>query len=335
MPYESQVIRRATNMLEQQVESRRRARANMEAEVRKKAPRVMEIESILGQSMAKVLAAALREGDDPQVRIQEIRRENLALQEERHQLIAQLGYPKDCLDEVPQCSQCNDSGWQGSKMCQCLAHLCGQVQIEELSSLLRLGEQSFHTFSYDWYSSQRAMASEPSPRENMESIYNLCVSYARNFISFPFPNLLFYGSPGLGKTFLSACIARVVAEAGHSVVYDSAVEVLAQFEIEKFSRDSDDTREARADTRRYLGCDLLILDDLGSEMTTNFVQSTFYRLINTRLTSNKRTIISTNLSPEELRQRYTNQLHSRLVGEYHLMRFYGEDIRIQKKQAMM
>lgn len=150
----------------------------------------------------------------------------------------------------------------------------------------------------------------------------------------PLDHILLYGPPGLGKTFLSACIARVVSEHGFSVVYDTAVNIFAQFETQKFSRDEDDTREARDGTRRYLGCDLLILDDLGSEMTTPFVQSALYQLLNTRLTGGKRTIISTNLTPDDIRRRYTPQLASRLEGEYHMLRFFGEDIRLQKKQRL-
>ena len=154
-------------------------------------------------------------------------------------------------------------------------------------------------------------------------------------LSSPYPqHLLLYGPPGLGKTFLSACIARVVSEHGFSVVYDTAVNIFAQFETQKFSRDEDDTREARDGTRRYLGCDLLILDDLGSEMTTPFVQSALYQLLNTRLTGGNRTIISTNLTPDDIRRRYTPQLASRLEGEYHMLRFFGEDIRLQKKQRL-
>ena len=258
------------------------------------------------------------------------RAENQALQAEKARLLTGRGYPADCLDDRPFCPQCGDSGWVGSRMCACLKALCTQEQIRELSSLLDLGEQSFDQFSLDWYSP----LGSPSPRENMEFIYDVCLSYAQKFRTFPFRNLLLYGPPGLGKTFLSACIARVVSEHGFSVVYDTAVNIFAQFETQKFSRDEDDTREARDGTRRYLGCDLLILDDLGSEMTTPFVQSALYQLLNTRLTGGKRTIISTNLTPDDIRRRYTPQLASRLEGEYHMLRFFGEDIRLQKKQRL-
>ena len=139
---------------------------------------------------------------------------------------------------------------------------------------------------------------------------------------------------GHDARILSACIARTVSENGFSVVYDTAVSVFARFEEQKFARDAEDGRLAKDETRRYLGCDLLILDDLGSELTTPFVQSALYTLVNTRLQTGKRTVISTNLTMEELRRRYSVQVGSRLDGEYHVLRFYGEDIRLLRKQRL-
>ena len=216
-------------------------------------------------------------------------------------------------------------------MCSCLRQLCAQEQIAELSKLLDLGEQSFDTFSLDFYSPLPWPGEELSPRENMEFILEVCSNYARKFGRFYFHNLFLTGAPGLGKTFLSACIARTVSEQGFSVVYDTAVNVFARFEEQKFARDREEAGEARDETRRYLGCDLLILDDLGSELTTPFVQSALYTLINSRLSADKRTVISSNLSMDQVRQRYTPQIASRLEGEYRVLPFYGDDIRLLRK----
>lgn len=219
-------------------------------------------------------------------------------------------------------------------MCRCLRALCAQEQIRELSKLLDLGEQSFDTFRMDYYSTSFWPEWGTSPRENMELVYEVCLNYAQKFGRFYFKNLFLSGAPGLGKTFLSACIARTVSENRHSVVYDTAGNVFAQFEARKFLRDSDDGREARDETRRYLGCDLLILDDLGSELTTQFTQSALYELINGRLVGGKRTVISSNLSMEEAAVRYSPQIASRLEGEYHLLHFFGEDIRLLRKKQL-
>ena len=193
-------------------------------------------------------------------------------------------------------------------MCACLKALCTEEQIRELSKLLDLGEQSFDSFSLDYYSPLPWPGESLSPRENMEFIFDVCSSYARKFGRFYFRNLFLTGAPGLGKTFLSACIARTVSESGFSVVYDTAVNIFTRFEEQKFARDRLEAGEAKDETRRYLGCDLLILDDLGSELSTPFVQSALYTLINTRLTADKRTVISPNLTMDQVRARYTPQI---------------------------
>lgn len=202
------------------------------------------------------------------------------------------------------------------------------VQLEELSRLLDLGTQSFETFSFDVYSPYAPLDQDISPRSNMERIYDACRDYAYEF-SPRSGNLLLSGDPGLGKTFLSACIARVVSETGHSVVYDTAAHIFERFEAQKFSRD--ETGGADEDVSRLLRCDLLIIDDLGTELTTEFVRSAFYQIVNTRLMTNKKTIISTNLSPAELSRRYGANILSRIEGAYRILPFFGDDIRKQKK----
>ena len=207
-----------------------------------------------------------------------------------------------------------------------------EEQIQELSKLLDLGEQSFDAFRLDYYSDQLWPGRASSPRTNMDLVYEVCLNYAQKFGRFHFKNLFLTGAPGLGKTFLSACIARSVSEQGFSVVYDTAGNIFAQFENRKFQRDAEGVQTARDETRRYLNCDLLILDDLGSELTTQFTQSALYELINTRLVSDRRTVISSNLTPEDVVRRYTPQISSRLLGEFYILHFFGDDIRLLKRK---
>lgn len=332
MAYEQNVLRRATERLEDQRRRREDQQNARRREIYAAIPRVAEIDRQLRRTIVDIIAASLRQGNDPVPAIGVIRDKNLDLQAERAELLVAHGYPADALDDKPACSKCNDTGWRGAVMCQCLKNLCAQEQIKELSKLLDLGEQSFDTFSLDVYSPSPWRGSGISPRENMEMVYEICLNYAQKFGRFYFNNLFLSGAPGLGKTFLSACIARTVSENGFSVVYDTAVNIFSRFEDKKFSRDAEDTREARDETRRYLSCDLLILDDLGSEMTTPFVQSALYTLINSRLTADRRTVISSNLSMEDVRRRYAPQIASRLEGEYRVLPFFGEDIRLLRKQ---
>lgn len=165
----------------------------------------------------------------------------------------------------------------------------------------------------------------------MSTTFGICREYAKDFGNNSV-NLLFRGNTGLGKTFLSASIARVVSEKGFSVVYDTIVSVIEVFEMQKFDRSGDNAEDVSSRIRRYLDCDLLILDDLGTEMSTAFTVSAIYSLINSRLISGGKTIISTNLSEDELKRRYTPQIASRLEGEYVLLKFAGRDIRAMKRE---
>jgi DNA replication protein DnaC len=163
----------------------------------------------------------------------------------------------------------------------------------------------------------------------MEKTYQTCRRYAQNF-SERSSNLLFSGDTGLGKTFLSACIARTVADNGYSVMYESAGHLFANLERAKFSGDE----QARKESDRYFACDLLIVDDLGTEMPGQFTTAALYGLINDRLLAGKPTIISTNLTIEEFERRYNRQIASRLRGSYVRVPFLGEDIRVQKNRGL-
>ena len=188
--------------------------------------------------------------------------------------------------------------------------------------LLPLGEARFETFRFDLYDSTEWEGYGISPRANMERNFDVCRDFACQF-SRGGGDLLLSGGTGLGKTFLSACIARVVSESGFSVVYDTAISIFAKLENDKFRPDE----ETAAEVRRCESCDLLILDDLGTEMTTSFVQSALYQMVNGRMIAGRSTIISTNLAPEELGQRYGAAILSRIEGGYEILPFFGEDIR--------
>ena len=334
MSYDANILRRATEQLEQNRRTRaeRTARLRMEAYARE--PRLAQLDRRLQGTMAKLVATALRNGQNPAEAVRRIKTENLNLQEERAMLLTGMGLAPDALDDKPACPICNDTGWKGARMCRCLKELCTREQIRELSKVLDLGDQSFDTFKLDYYSTTFWPSFQTSPRENMELVYEVCLNYAQKFGKFYFKNLFLSGAPGLGKTFLSACIARTVSENGFSVVYDTAANIFSQFENKKFQRDTNDLREARDETRRYLNCDLLILDDLGSEMTTQLTQSSLYELINTRLVGGKQTVISSKLSMKDIGRRYAPQIASRLEGEYHVLHFFGDDIRVLKKQRL-
>ena len=326
MAYDGRLLRLAQERYEADRSVREADLAEQREQLYARRPRLREIQDQLRRTASRVMAAALRRGEDPLPEIQRLREENLSLQAERQMLLAELGLPDNALEDTPLCPFCNDTGYRGGEMCRCLKTYYVEEQRKELSKLLDLGSQSFDTFDTDWYSDQRAPGKTTSAREHMEWVYDTCVEYAHNFGKKP-ANLLLFGRPGLGKTHLSAAIAREVSGKGFSVVYDTAGHIFERFEAQKFGRD-----EAERDVERVLNCDLLILDDLGTEMVTTFVQSALYQIINGRLLEKKSTIVSTNLMPEAIAQRYSGQIASRIEGEYQLLPFVGEDIRVLKKK---
>ena len=195
---------------------------------------------------------------------------------------------------------------------------------------LNVGRETFEQFRLDYYPEGYDPKIGASPRAIMERNFKVCKTYAQQF-SLKSGNLLFNGGTGLGKTFLSACIARTVADRGFSVVYESAGHLFTKLERAKFTGDE----EARAEVKKYTACDLLIIDDLGTEMPGQFVTSALYNLVNDRLLAGRPMVISTNLNVmEDLPKRYAPQVVSRLQGSFKLLPFVGEDIRVKKNWGL-
>lgn len=320
MAYTNSVLTRARARLSQENERKRaeyEAHLNRAYELR---PRLREIDRELRRSGARLAMLVFRQEGDTQAELARLRAENEALQHERQWILDEAELPEDYLDDSPVCSLCGGSGYLGSKMCECLRELCRQEQKRELSSLLPSGRERFENFSLELYPERFYPDYGTSARNLMQKNLNFCRKYAAEFRP-GVQSLLFSGATGLGKTFLSACVARQVADGGHSVVYVTAGKLFADYEAVKFER-------AEAESLRdYRDCELLIVDDLGTEMTTEFVKAALYEVVNTRLLTQRTTLISTNLNERDLEARYGGQIASRLVGSYRVIYFLGDDIR--------
>ena len=332
MSYEPTVMRKALARLERRRDSRERRRYDLQRALYKQEPELSRLDRAVQSAMAELAQLAVGgrpvEANGPEIAAIRARVEEL--QRRRAQLLRGLGYEPDALDPVPACPLCGDTGWTEGKMCRCLKELCTQEQLRALTALLNLtDEQDFDRLRLDIYSELPWQGQSRSPRENMRRVVMVCEGFARQFPDYPLKNLLLSGAPGLGKTFLSGCIAREVSRRGYSVVYDTAINLFAAFETRRFTRDAGEEKQARDDTRRYLGCDLLILDDLGSELTSPLAQSSLYEVVNSRLQAGRHTIISTNLSMEHIAARYTPQIVSRIGGLYQELTFYGDDLRLR------
>lgn len=323
MAYSYTIVHRAMARLQSEKEQNEQSSRARIAAIYEKEPRLGEIERELRRTAAHVLAATFRRQGDPVAAMQQLKKENLALQQERDWILQAEGLEPDDLTVQPICPTCGGTGYVGAVMCECLKELCRQEQKKELTNLF--GAESFEKFRLDLYPEQYDNQLKRSPREVMNRTYHDTLSYAQNFTCTS-PSLLFVGATGLGKTYLSACIARTVADRGFSVSYAPVGQLMAAFENEKF-RPQPDT----SCTEEYFSCDLLIIDDLGTEMTTQFTISALYQILNTRLMGAKPTIVSTNLPLGDLSARYSEQIASRLLGAYRLYKFYGDDIRFKVK----
>ena len=327
MAYSADVVRRARARLAE-------ARADRESENQEhlqraytQVPRLREIDRQLRRTMAMAAQAAFSKGGDAEAAIGAVRQANLALQQERSRLVA-LHFEEGFLDDSPICGRCGGEGYLGSSMCECLAELCRQEQKKELS-LLSGGRESFAQFRLDYYPDRYDPKYGASPRAIMEKNFQTARRWASTFCESS-GNLLFIGGTGLGKTFLSACIARTVADRGCSVAYESAPHMFSKLEQARFNNDE----EARRDTARYASCDLLIIDDLGTEMPGQFVTAALYSLVNDRLLQGKPMVIPTNLNVDEIARRYSPQIASRLHGSFQRLTFVGEDIRVLKNRGI-
>lgn len=327
MAYSAEVVKRARARLAQAKEDRESENRQHLAVAYARVPRIQEIDIQLRRTMAQAAQAAFLQGNDGRELLEKARLENLELQQERA-ILAMENFEEGYLDDSPICDKCGGSGYIGSNMCECLTELCRQEQKKEVS-VLSGSREAFNQFRLDYYPDRIDPKYGASPRTIMERNLKICRTYALTFAPSA-GNLLFVGGTGLGKTFLSACIARAVADRGYSVVYESSGHLFGKLEQAKFSP----SEEARREAARFTDCDLLILDDLGTEMPGQFVTAAFYTLLNDRILAGKPMVISTNLNIDEAARRYSPQIASRLQGSFQGLTFVGEDIRILKNRGL-
>ena len=327
MAYSTEVVQRARERLAQARADRESENLRHLTEGYRRVPRLREIDLQLRRTMASAAQTVFTTGGDVQSAMEQAKQENLALQMERRELIA-AHFEPGYLDDSPICEDCGGTGYIGSTMCDCLRELCRQEQKRELT-FLNVGNERFEHFKLEYYPDRIDPRQGVNLRSVMEKTFQLCRRYAFDFTERS-ENLLFSGGTGLGKTFLSACIARTVADRGYSVCYETASHLFTKMERAKFNGDE----EARRDTEKYTACDLLIVDDLGTEMGGQFTTSALYTLINDRILCGRATIISTNLTSEELEKRYSPAIASRLRGNFRRVPFVGEDIRLKKNWGL-
>ena len=299
-------------------------RAEEEAKLRRHevelgVPGVAEINKQLSLTGIEIMEAAMK---NDMAAIEKIKAKTLELMETRARLLVEAGYPFDYTEIKYECPLCGDTGAIDNKMCICMRKKLVEAGFESsgMSGLIR--EQKFSNFSLDYY------RQSPEEYKRMSAIYNLLLQYAEKFEVGESKNIAMFGGTGLGKTHLSSAVAGKIIEGGHDVYYIGAQGMISDFEYNRFGNSS--MGSVDGDIDRYIECDLLIIDDLGTEVNNQFTTSCLYNVINTRLNKKKPTLISTNLTPDEFRHRYWDRITSRVFGEYVILPFVGKDVRSQK-----
>ncbi|MCD8345689.1 MAG: ATP-binding protein [Oscillospiraceae bacterium] len=302
------------------------------ANIKKKHPEIYGIFvdiSKTSSKLAKVIFSKDKDGK-PLVNVSEavekIKNENLENQEKLKNALIAFGYPDDYLTVKYTCPICGDTGIHLGNRCKCVEELMTSFTISKLNEQCKIKLHSFSEFDLSFYpETYQINGTTYSCRDRMAEILNFCIGYANGF-SDGSQSLFMLGKTGLGKTFLSSCIANELISKGVNVAFDSIQNYLRYIESEHFGRAEGDTLEL------LLNAELLILDDLGCEFKSSFNSATIYNLINSRCNMGKPTIVSSNLSINELSERYDDRIISRLIGNYRTLRFIGEDIRQIKRR---
>ena len=309
-------IERAKRIIDARRESAEREAEQKRIELEAVSPELFEVNAKIARSGLDALKV-LSMGQGGKEFIDNLARQNLELQAKRGEVLRGLGLSEDALAPHYTCPVCEDKGVVDGHYCDCLKALVKQLQFDNLCGCAPAKDSTFENFDLGYYDGEALT--------RMTQIYNYCKSWASDFGKGS-NSILMCGQTGLGKTHLSLAIANVVVAMGYNVIYSSAGNLLSKLEKEKFGRYlGEESPEEMA-----LTCDLLILDDLGTEYTREFERAAIYNIVNTRLLSGLPTIINTNLLYDEIAEKYDKRVYSRLIGSYQPLEFLGEDVR-QKK----
>ena len=301
--------------------SEEKALENRRAEIEKKLPKVIDIEKNIVKLSLDMSINILRKKENIEEYISVIKEKITDLRVKKSELLVSSGYPLDYLEMHYNCPKCKDTGFVGTIKCECYKKnlIKALYRSSEINYILE--RDNFDNFSFQYFSPYKSSNEPESPRKNMEKIADISWNFIENFNSID-ENLLFYGDSGTGKSFLANCIAKELLDRGHMVIYRTAVDLIKDLKGARF-----DSQEELEDL--LINCDLLIIDDLGTEALTEFSKTELFNLLNRKLLKRRKMIISTNFTIEALLKNYSERISSRLLGNFTLCKFYGEDIRLK------
>ena len=290
-------------------------------EIKNKYPEILELDTTIQKLCLNLSMAALR-GITDQNELNNIKEEITDLRAKKYEMLVSHGYNPDYLNLHYNCPKCKDTGFIGIDKCSCFKSKLIKLYYKDSDLEEAVKTNNFKNFNINLYSNHKLNDERYTPRKNIEDILEYITGeYLPNFKNSN-TNLLFYGNSGTGKTFLSWCIAKELLDKGFLVVYKTSDDLLRALKDIKFNNDTDLEN-------LLINCDLLIIDDLGSEQITDFSSTELFTLINKKILKNKKMLISTNLSLPLISKRYSERISSRIIGEFKLFKFFAEDIRIQ------
>lgn len=261
--------------------------------------------------------------------LNKLKEDNLDLSMRKIELLCEYGYPSDYLLPIYTCRECNDTGYIGNDKCHCFKQAIVNLVYSQSNIQIAIAKENFNTFSFQYYPNDYVEESTKlTPLDNAKKVVQSCKDFIKNFDN-TYENILLYGNTGVGKTFLANCIAKELLDKSYTVIYLTAFQLFDILEKNKFGKNNDNY-EAENQFDYILDCDLLIIDDLGTELNNTFVTSQLYLCINERHLRQKSTIISTNLSWNDLNRNYSERIFSRITSNYLLLKIVGDDIRLKK-----
>jgi len=295
--------------------------AKKRKEISEEIPEVIGIENQIASLSLNMSLNIMRNKNNLQDYIKNVKEQITKLRIRKSELLVANGYSSDYLETHYTCNKCKDTGFIKNTRCSCYKKHLVNVLYKNSDINYLLKTNNFENFNFEYFSPQKSITEPKSPRENIKKI----MSTAWNFIE-QFPNtdenLLFFGKAGTGKSFLANCIAKELLDKGYMVVYRTAVELINNLKQSRFNGEVD-LEDLLID------CDLLIIDDLGTESLNEFSKIELFNLLNRKLLKRKNMIISTNFSLEDLARTYSERTSSRLLGNFTLCKFYGHDIRVR------
>jgi len=294
-------------------------KSKREQEILMHIPELKEICDVI-KSTGTELVRTVIDGGDVEIMIEEIKTKHITKMEEKKRLLIAHGLKEDEMEVKYTCALCEDEGYADGKICKCYKKALYNEAFAQMNFGAKISSHSFENFRFDFYSEENDGIGV-SPYERMKTVYDVAKKFARNVEKKS--NIVMRGPTGLGKTFLAVSIAKEALKNGYGVVFYTAQNLFRTFERQQFNKDM----EAEDEINEIINCDLLIIDDLGTEFITQFTVSCLYNVINTRILSGKKFIITTNMTTEELEDKYSNRIVSRILGECTLNEFYGSDNR--------